>query len=155
MSGRKNYLATINDRISVYKTCQYAHQAGVDFIDLAYKFSYLRVQQDFINEIILTITNRIQNAQSQKEPDFATQEFIERNKKNLKKGKLLDGMDPLILASAIVFAMAHPDTPVILVSDDRWMARAARRLLDNARSYGLRKLVGKPFSLQILNPWNI
>lgn len=148
------YQYLLEHKVRDYKTSGIASVVNIDFIGLARDFAFIRPEDDFIQSLVGETSQKLQAALAQENPDPATLEFIERQRHNLASGKLMDGCDTMILASAIVFAIQRADSRVILLSNDRWMGRVANHLLQNLNKYGLEDLKNRSFSLTVENPKN-
>jgi len=127
--------------------------AGV--VDLARDLAIVKYDDSFIREVQKNFDRKLENALREEPTEKNRQahhEYVERLQKNYYNGKLLDGLDSMILASSILFAQENPKSTVTLVSNDRWMGTAANHLMLNAASYSLKNLTKRPFTLKIKTP---
>lgn len=104
-----------------------------------------------INQTILSIENSIKKKGINKK----NKEALERNKKNLLTGKILDGLDSVIVTFAYEFAKKNSETETIIVSDDKFMVETVNYFYDtmehfknyvvpdNVSAYTTRELVKK------------
>ena len=84
-----------------------------------------------INQTILSIENSIKKKGINKK----NKEALERNKKNLLTGKILDGLDSVIVTFAYEFAKKKPETDIVVVSDDKFMVETINYFYDAMENF--------------------
>lgn len=96
------------------KNCNETDVLYQDIMKLSQNITNRKMPNKLIKEMIKRIEMTI--ARNSTNP-----EVVSRNKKNLSSGKLLDGLDSVIVSFAYEYAKKREETEIIVVSFDRFM----------------------------------
>ncbi len=114
--------------------------SSIDYLELSREIASIKFCEEYMNEEYSRIKERIKRAQNQTKPKSDQEErkrleFIERQEGQLRKGKLLDGMDAQIFSAAILYAIKNSKNLVYLITMDNYFMSAANHLCDHISHY--------------------
>jgi len=113
---------------------------SVDYLELAREIASIKFSEDFINKENAKMLNEIKEAQDRTEPKSAQEEkkrceFIERQEHQLRKGKLLDGMDAQIFSAGVLYALQNSERSIYIFTLDKFFKSAASHLCSHVSTY--------------------
>lgn len=113
---------------------------SVDYLELAREIAAIKFSEDYIKKENARMLNIIKEAQDRTEPKSAQEEkqrceFIERQEHQLRKGKLLDGMDAQIFSAAVLYALQNRERNVYILTLDKFFKSAASHVCSHICFY--------------------
>ena len=138
------------------KTTDLTNSNNTNFVELAREISALKFSLDYINEVNKDLRKKLEHVTNQTAPQPANKEkerydYIDRLNKHLNNGKLLDGMDSQILATAILYAQKETNKCICIITQDNFFKSAATHICGNIGLYVLPSLSDTPFNLRVIN----
>jgi hypothetical protein len=114
--------------------------SSIDYLELSREIAAIKFTEDYIKEEDCRIKERIRKAQNKTEPKPEWEEkkrfeFIERLESQLRKGKLLDGMDAQIFSASILYATQNSESCIYLITMDNYFKSAANHLCHHISLY--------------------
>lgn len=111
---------------------------GSQLFNIANAITTMKVEKQLIDEFATHIQRKIQDIDRQLNNSgliLEKREKLQRDKKrindSLQNGKMLDGMDSVLYAFAILIAAENPEDKVTVVTDDEFMRRTMNYMVEN------------------------
>lgn len=106
---------------------------SVDYLELAREIAAIKFSEGYIKNENERMQKKIREAQNQTQPKTDLEEkrrckFIERQENQLRKGKLLDGMDAQIFSAGILYAMQNSECSIYILTMDMFFKSAASHI---------------------------
>ncbi len=143
----ENYELWFRNRLSVFSQIyQLIKRYKVDMCDesdilfqsvleIASEITSQKMPADLIKKIAGRINKTIDNIRKRENRSDEQEQHLQRNMKNLKTGKILDGLDSVIVTFAYEFAKKKPETDIVVVSDDKFMVETINYFYDAMENF--------------------
>ena len=130
----------IDARAEYLRTADLNSFNSIDYLELARQIAAIKFSEDYIKEENARMLKKIKEAQNQTEPKSDQEEksrceFIERQESQLRKGKLLDGMDAQIFSAGILYALHNSELNIYILTLDKFFKSAASHLCSHISFY--------------------
>ena len=104
-------------------------------LEIASEITSQKMPAELIKKIAGRINKTIKNIRKKENRSYEQEQHLQRNMKNLKTGKILDGLDSVIVTFAYEFAKKNPETDTIVVSDDKFMVETVNYFYDTMEHF--------------------
>ena len=104
-------------------------------LQIASEITSQKMPADLIKKIAGRINKTIDNIRKRENRSDEQEQHLQRNMKNLKTGKILDGLDSVIVTFAYEFAKKKPETDIVVVSDDKFMVETINYFYDAMENF--------------------
>ncbi len=137
--------------------CDESEISYKNIMDCASQMTYQKMSEIVMKDIVSSINNIImQWSEGQKyNSDENFSKKIERKKQSLSNGKLLDGLDSLIVTFAYEFAKKNHNKKILVVSGDQSMVRIMKSLHKYKDIFVTQKECDIPDNASAVFPWEL